>query len=78
MFFSSNDFNIFEASYTNSVDPDQTAPVGAVWSGSTIFASMLMLNRHFQMQFNFAGVLRTTVFWVYTEVPVQHDTVTFE
>ena len=22
---------------TNSVDPDQTAPLGAVWSGSTLF-----------------------------------------
>ena len=22
----------------NSVDPDQTAPPGAVWSGSTLFA----------------------------------------
>ena len=22
----------------NSIDPDQTAPVGAVWSGSTLFA----------------------------------------
>ena len=22
----------------NSVDPDQTAPIGAVWSGSTVFA----------------------------------------
>ena len=22
----------------NSVDPDHTAPVGAVWSGSTLFA----------------------------------------
>ena len=22
----------------NSVDPDQTAPVGAVWSGFTLFA----------------------------------------
>ena len=31
----------------NSVDPDQTAPIGAVCSGSTMFASMLMLNRHF-------------------------------
>ena len=41
---------IFEASQTNSVDPDQIASVGAVWSGSTMFASMLMLNRHFQMQ----------------------------
>ena len=24
--------------YTNSVDPDQTAPEGAVWSGFTLFA----------------------------------------
>ena len=24
----------------NSVDPDQTAPRGAVWSGSTLFAKM--------------------------------------
>ena len=49
---------IVEASETNSVDPDQTAPVGAVWSGSTMFASMLMLNRHFQMQL-FCWRLRT-------------------
>ena len=26
---------------TNSVDPDQTAPIGAVCSGSTLFASLL-------------------------------------
>ena len=26
---------------TNSVDPDQTAPIGAVFSGSKLFASML-------------------------------------
>ena len=24
--------------HANSVDPDQTAPEGAVWSGSTLFA----------------------------------------
>ena len=24
--------------YANSADPDQTAPRGAVWSGSTLFA----------------------------------------
>ena len=49
----------------NSVDPDQTAPIGAVCSGSTLFASILnssvMLGnyfaaddfsrRHFQMHF---------------------------
>ena len=28
----------------NSVDPDQTAPVGAVCSGSTLFASILDLS----------------------------------
>ena len=50
---------------TNSVDPDQTAPIGAVLSGSTLFASILKLvsnvrqlfaadnfsRRHFQMHF---------------------------
>ena len=25
---------------TNSVDPDQTAPLGAVWTGTTLFAKM--------------------------------------
>ena len=30
----------------NSVDPDQTAPIGAVCSGSTLFASLFVsLNR---------------------------------
>ena len=28
----------------NSVDPDQTAPIGAVSSGSTLFASILNLS----------------------------------
>ena len=56
MFLSS--IKMFEASQTNIVDPDQTAPVGAVWSGSTMFASFLMLNRHFRCSY-FAGVLRT-------------------
>ena len=26
---------------TNSMDPDQTAPIGALFSGSTLFASIL-------------------------------------
>ena len=29
---------------SNSVDPEQTAPVGAVTSGSTLFASILNLS----------------------------------
>ena len=49
-----------------SVDPDQTAPTGAVCSGSTLCASILNLSaiaagdfsrRHFQMHF-FLGDLR--------------------
>ena len=31
-------------SMTNSVDPDQTAPIGAVCPGSTLFASILNLS----------------------------------
>ena len=30
--------------YGNSVDPDQTAPIGAVCSGSMLFASILNLS----------------------------------
>ena len=33
--------NIKEASMASSVDPAQTAPIGVVCSGSTLFASML-------------------------------------
>ena len=29
--------------WANSVDPDQTAPKGAVWSGSTLFAILSVL-----------------------------------
>ena len=31
----------------NSVDPDQTAPIGAVCSGTTLFASILILSEMF-------------------------------
>ena len=54
----------------NSVDPDQTAPIGAVCSGSTLFASILNVSnvrqlfaadnfsrRNFRMHF-FLGALR--------------------
>ena len=36
----------------NSVDPDQTAPIGAVCSGSTLFASILSLSVIQQMTFS--------------------------
>ena len=63
----------------NSVDPDQTAPIGAVCSGSTLFASIHTLfvsnarqlfaaddysRRHFQM--HFFGALRVHAVCFYT------------
>ena len=53
---------------SNSVDPDQTAPIGAVCSGSALFAYNAMQlfaadnfsSRHFQMHF-FLGALRATI-----------------
>ena len=58
----------------NIVDPDQTAPIGAVCSGSTLFASILnrsvmlgnvfaaddFIRRHFQMHF-FLSALRANI-----------------
>ena len=62
----------------NSVDPDQTAPIGAVCSGSMLFASILnssvMLGNYlqqttsadviFQMHF-YLGALRVSTFLAY-------------
>ena len=51
---------IFEDPFIYSVDPDQTASIGSVWSGSTLYASMIMLTNK-QTFFGcsyFAGVLR--------------------
>ena len=46
----------------NSVDPDQTAPIGAVCSGSTRFASLLnlsvMLGNHLQQMTSAEDILR--------------------
>ena len=50
----------------NSVDPDQTAPIGAVWSRSTLFASILnssvMLGDDFSQMHFFLGALRVNIF----------------
>ena len=46
MYMSSAEIFHSEAFLTNSVDSDQTAPVGAVRSGSTLFASVLMLTNN--------------------------------
>ena len=56
----------FEASMANSVDPDSTAPVGAVCSGSTLFASMLnssvMLGNDLQQRTSADDIFRCIFF----------------
>ena len=50
----------------NSVDPDQTAPVGAVCSGSTLFASMpnssVMLGNYLQQTTSADDIFRCIFF----------------
>ena len=66
---------------TNGVDPDQTAPIGAVCSGSTLFASLLnssvMLGNYLQQTtFSdafFLGALRVNDHGCET-VPDYHNT----
>ena len=51
---------------TNSVDPDQTAPTGAVCSGSTLFASLLnssvMLGNYMQQMTSANDIFRCLFF----------------
>ena len=53
-------------SMTNSVDPDQTAPIGAVFSGSTLFASLLkssvMLGNYLQQTTPVDNIFRCNFF----------------
>ena len=50
----------------NSVDPDQTAPIGAVCSGSTLFASILnssvMLGNYLQQTTSVEDIFRCIFF----------------
>ena len=52
---------------TNSVDPDQTAPIGAVCSGSTLFASILnlsvMLGNYLQQMTSVENIFRCIFSW---------------
>ena len=41
--------------YANSSDPDQTAPEGAVWSGSTLFAIPLSILRNNSIKSNISA-----------------------
>ena len=55
---------IFEDPSIYSVDPDQTASIGSVWSGSTQYASIIMLTNK-QTIFGcsyFVGVLRVNLY----------------
>ena len=56
------------------MEPDQTTPIAAVGSGSTTFASKLMLDAVILLAFK--GL--NNVFRVYTEIMAQSDTNTFE
>ena len=51
----------------NSVDPDQTAPIGAVCSGSIVFASILnklvMLGNYWQQTTSAEGIFRCIFSW---------------
>ena len=50
----------------NSVDPDQTAPIGAVCSGSTLFASLInssvMLGNYLQQTTSAEDIFRFIFF----------------
>ena len=50
----------------NSVDPDQTAPIGAICSGSTLFASLLnlsvMLGNYLQQTTSADNIFRCSFF----------------
>ena len=50
----------------NSMDPDQTAPIGAVCSGSTLFASILnssvMLSKYLQHSTSAENIFRCIFF----------------
>ena len=52
----------------NSVDPDQTVPIGAVCSGSTLFASILnssvMLGNYLQQKTSADNIFRCIFFLV--------------
>ena len=53
----------------NSVDPDQTAPMGAVCSGSTLFASILnsliLLGNYLQQTTSADNICRCIFSWRY-------------
>ena len=59
---------MFKKPLANSVDPDQTAPIGAVCSGSTLFISVLnstvMLDNYLQQTTSADDIFRCIFFLV--------------
>ena len=59
---------LLKCSMANSVDPDQSAPIGAVCSGSTLFASILnssvMLGNYLQQMTSADNIFRCIFFRV--------------
>ena len=48
----------------NSVDPDQTAPLGAVWSGSALFAQAYLSENLGSLRYNnFTGAPNFLFLW---------------
>ena len=61
----------------NSVDPDQTAPIGSVCSGSTLFASILnlsvMLGNYLQQTTSADNIFRCIFFLVALRVNFENS-----
>ena len=61
----------------NSVDPDQTAPIGAVCSGSTLFVSILnssvMLGNYLQQTTSANDIFRCIFFFGALRVKILYD-----
>ena len=45
----------------NSVDPDQTAPLGAVWSGSALFAKTCLSENLGKLQYIQSCTLKSVI-----------------
>ena len=53
----------------NSVDPDQTAPLGAVWSGSTLFAQACLSENLGSLWYNNKLFIGSEIFCEYLFYP---------
>ena len=54
---------MFQKPMTNSVGPDQTAPIGTVCSGSMLFASIVMLGNYLQQTTSTDDIFKCFFSW---------------